>query len=102
MLSTIDGCNSNSPPKEDLLKGYCEYMDKAYLDICKSFWDRKYKEIDNTNLLKMSMMIFNFGDLLFKVNVIDGNFYKNGKEFSKIFLKKTYQNVLSIIKNILK
>ena len=102
MLSTIDGCNSNSPPKEDLLKGYCEYMDKVYLDICKSFWDRKYQDIDNTNLLKMSMMIFNFGDQLFKVNVIDGNFYKNGKEFSKIFLKKTYQNVLSIIKNLLK
>jgi len=102
MMSTIDGCNSNSPPKEDLLKGYCEYMDKAYLDICKSFWDRKYKEIDNTNLLKMSMMIFHFGEELFKVNVIDGNFYKNGKEFSKIFLKKTYQNVLSIIKNLLK
>ena len=102
MLSTIDGCNSNSPPKEDLLKGYCEYMDRAYLDICKSFWDRKYKEIDNTNLLKMSMMIFHFGEELFKVNVIDGNFYKNGKEFSKIFLKRIYQNVLSIIKNLLK
>ena len=102
MLSTIDGCNSNSPPKEDLLKGYCEYMNKIYLDIYKSFWDRRYQEIDNTSLLKMSMMIFHFGEELFKVNVIDGNFYKNGKEFSKIFLKKTYQNVLSIIKNILK
>ena len=102
MLSTIDGCNSNSPPKEDLVKGYCEYMDRAYLDICKSFWDKKYKEIDNNNLLKMSMMIFNFGEQLLKVNVIDSNFYKNGKEFSKIFLKKTYQNVLSIIKNLLK
>ena len=102
MLSTIDGCNSNSPPKEDLLKGYCEYMDKIYLDICKSFWDRKYQEIENANLLKMSMMIFNFGEELLKVNVIDGNFYKNGKEFSKIFLKKTYQNVLTIIKNLLK
>ena len=102
MFSTIDGCISNSPPKEDLLRGYCEHMDKAYIDIYKSFWDRKYQQIENSDILKMSMKIFAFGDKLFQFHVLDGNFYKNGKEFSKIFLKKTYQNVLTIIKNLLK
>ena len=99
---TIDGCNSNNPQKSDLLKSYTEYMDKEYLEIVKSFWERKYKEIENNDILKMSMMLFMFGEKLLKLNVDDPNFFKNGKELSKIYLKKTYQNVLSVIENILK
>jgi len=35
--STLDGCNSNFPPKKDLLKAYAVYMDKEYLEIIRSF-----------------------------------------------------------------
>ena len=100
--STIDGCNSNNPPKKDLLKCYTEYMNKEYLEIIKYFWEKRYKEIGNNDILKMSMMLFIFGEKLFSLNVNDPNFFKNGKELSKIYLKKTYQNVLSVIENILK
>ena len=100
--STIDGCNSNIPPKNDLRKSYTEYMNKEYLEIIKYFWENRYKEIGNNDILKMSMMLFIFGDKLNSLNVNDPNFFKNGKELSKIYLKKTYQNVLSVIENILR
>ena len=100
--STIDGCNSNIPPKKDLLKSYTEYMDKEYLSITKQFWEKRYKNLQNDEILKMSMMLFIFGEKLLRLNVDDKNFYKNGKELSKIYLKKTYQNVLSVIENLLK
>ena len=100
--STIDGCISNNPPRSDLLKSYTEYMDKEYLEITKSFWENKFNDIGNSDILKMGMMLFVFGDRLFELNVDDQNFFKNGKELAKIFLKKTYQNVLSVIENILR
>ena len=100
--STIDGCNSIDPPKKDLLKAYSEYMNKEYLNIVKNFWDRKYKEFEHANIIKLSMMLFMFYDRLFDLNVNDQNFSKNGKELAKIYLKKTYQNVLSVIENILR
>ena len=100
--STIDGCNSISPPRKDLLKAYTEYMDKEFLNIVKNFWDRKYNDIEHANIIKLSMMLFIFGERLFDLNINDQNFFKNGKELAKIYLKKTYQNVLSVIANILK
>ena len=100
--STIDGCNSIDPPKKDLLKAYSEYMNKEYLNIVKNFWDRKYKDFEHANIIKLSMMLFMFHDRLFDLNVNDQNFSKNGKELAKIYLKKTYQNVLSVIENILR
>ena len=100
--STIDGCNSIDPPKKDLLKAYSEYMNKEYLNIVKNFWDRKYKDFEHANIIKLSMMLFLFGERLFELNVNDQNFSKNGKELAKIYLKKTYQNVLSVIENILR
>ena len=100
--STIDGCNSINPPKKDLLKAYSEYMNKEYLNIVKNFWDRKYKDFEHGNIIKLSMMLFIFGEKLFDLNVNDQNFSKNGKELAKIYLKKTYQNVLSVIENILR
>ena len=100
--STIDGCNSINPQRKDLLKAYAEYMNKEYLNIVKNFWDRKYKDIEHANIIKLSMMLFLFGERLFDLNVNDQNFSKNGKELAKIYLKKTYQNVLSVIENILR
>ena len=58
--STIDGCNSISPPRKDLLKAYTEYMDKEFLNIVKNFWDRKYNDIEHANIIKLSMMLFIF------------------------------------------
>ena len=100
--STLDGCNSNFPPKKELLKSYAIYMDKEYLEIIKSFWDKKYLEINIYETLRLSMLLFNFGEKLYTLNVDDPNFNKNGKELMKIYLKKTYQNVLAVIENILK
>ena len=100
--STLDGCNSNFPPKKELLKSYAIYMDKEYLEIIKSFWDKKYLEINIYETLRLSMLLFNFGEKLYTLNVDEQNFNKNGKELMKIYLKKTYQNVLAVIENILK
>ena len=100
--STIDGCNSNFPPKKDLLKAYAVYMDKEYLEIIRSFWDKKFFEINNNEGLKISMMLFDFGEKLYRLNVNDPNFNKNGKELVKIYIKKTYHKVLMLIENILK
>ena len=100
--STIDGCNSINPPRKDLLKAYTEYMNKEFLNIVKNFWDRKYKDLEHGNIIRLSMMLFLFGERLFDLNINDQNFFKNGKELAKIYLKKTYQNVLSVIENILR
>jgi len=50
----------------------------------------------------MSVMSFNMGDRLYSLKIDNPNFYKNGKEFTKIYIKKTYYNVLSVIESILK
>ena len=100
--STLDGCNSNSPPKVDLLKAYASYMNKEYFEIIKSFWDRRYEEINIYEILNMSTMLFDMGERLNKLNVNDQNFFKNGKILTNIYIKKTYNNVLAVIENILK
>ena len=100
--STLDGCNSNSPPKKELLKAYVEYMDKEYLEIFRAFWDKNFFGINTNEILKISMLLFNFGEKLYRLNVNDPNFSKNGKELIKIYLKKIYHNVLTVIENILK
>ena len=103
IISTLDGCNSNIPPKDDLAQAYATYMSKEYLEIIKSFWDKKYSEINIYDTLKISMSIINFDERLNKlVKVEDPNLLKNAKALIKIYLKKTYKNVLSVIENILK
>ena len=103
IISTLDGCNSNTPPKDDLAQAYAIYMSKEYLEIIKSFWDKKYSEINIYDTLKISMSIINFDERLNKlVKVEDPNLLKNAKALIKIYLKKTYKNVLSVIENILK
>ena len=102
ILSTIDGCLSNIPVNKDLLKGYAEYMLKEYLEIVKSFWERLYNKIQHDVILKMGMLLLNFRESLLELNIDDANLYKNGKELIKIYFKKTYQNILSVIESILK
>ena len=102
ILSTIDGCLSNVPIKKELLKTYTEYMLREYLEITRSFWDRLYNKIEHSVILKMSMLLLNFRENLLDLYVDDQNLYKNGKELVKIYFKKTYQNILSVIQSILK
>ena len=101
ILSTIDGCLSNTPPKKDLLKAYAEYMSKEYLEMTKYFWENFYDTIGHADILKMSMFLLTFRDSLLELNVEDENLLKNGKELIKIYYKKTYQNILSVIESIL-
>ena len=58
--------------------------------------------MEHADILRMSMLLLTFRDELLELNVDDENFYKNGKELIKIYYKKTYQNILSAIENILK
>ena len=102
IIATIDGCNSNTPPKVDLLKAYASYMNKEYLERIKTFWNKQYQEINLYEILKMGSLLFDMGENLALINVEDPNFYKNGKILTKIYMKKTYNNILAIIENILK
>ena len=47
-------------------------------------------------------MLFTIGENIYQLSVNDQNFYQNGRELVKIYLKKTYFNILSVIENILK
>ena len=47
------------------------------------------------------MFLFDLWEGLYFQNVDDPNFYKNGKALTKIYIKKTYKNILSVIENIL-
>ena len=99
--STLDGCNANSPPKLDLLKLYALYMNDEFFKVLKTFWDKTYKEVNIYEILNYSMILFDLWEGLYLQNVDDPNFYKNGKALTKIYIKKTYKNILSVIENIL-
>ena len=99
--STLDGCNANSPPKLDLLKSYALYMNKEFFQILKTFWDKAYKEVNIYEILNFSMKLFDLWEGLYLQNIDDPNFAKNGKALIKIYIKKTYKNILSVIENIL-
>ena len=98
---TLDGCISNSPPKLDLYKAYVNYMNKCFFIIIKNFWDRTYNEINLCDILNMSMMLFSTDETFKMLKVNDPNFVKYGKELIKIYVKKTNNNILSVIENIL-
>lgn len=100
--TTLDGCNSTVPPKKELLTAYSEHMNSEYLLIVKYFWETQFANIQNTDILKIASKLFLFEERLSKVRVIDHNFGKNGREFVKIFMKKTFKNILDVLENILK
>ena len=102
ILYTIDGCLSNTPPQKDLMKNYTEYMTKEFLEITESFWKKFYNKMEHGDIIKMSMLLLTFREELLDLNINDENLYKNGKELVKIYYKKTYQNILSVIESILK
>ena len=102
ILSTIDGCLSNTPAQKDLMKNYTEYMTKEFLEITETFWKKFYNKMEHADILKMSMLLLTFREELLDLNINDENLLKNGKELVKIYYKKTYQNILSVIESILK
>lgn len=101
IVSTFDGCNSNSPPKTDLLNAYATFISKEFLKILKSYWDRGYKEINVYEIMNFSTILFSLWESAYLQNIDDINYYKNGKAFANIYMKKTYKNILSVIENIL-
>ena len=100
--STLDGCLCSTPNKLDLLKAYAEYMNKEYLDIIKTYWDKSYEKLSNEEILKMGFKLLQYYYCLSKLNIDDINLLKNGKEIVKIYFKKIFQNILTTIENILK
>ena len=101
IVSTLDGCNSNSPPKTDLLNAYAIFISKEFLKILKSYWDKGYEEINVYEIMDFSTMLFSLWESAYLQNIDDINYYKNGKAFANIYIKKTFQNILSVIENIL-
>ena len=100
--STLDGCLCSTPKKLDLLKVYAESMNKEFLEIFKIYWEKYYDKLSNEEILKMSIILLNYYDNINKLNIDDENLLKNGKELTKIYFKKIFQNILSTIENILK
>ena len=100
--TTLDGCNSTTPAKPELLTAYSEHMNSEYLLIIKYFWETQYNTIDSADILKIAMKLFLFEERLEKIRVVDQNFGKNARELVKIYMKKTYKNMLDVIENILK
>jgi hypothetical protein len=101
IIATLDGCNSNNPPKTNLIKAYSHSVNKQYLEILKMFWDKKYSEVNIFEIMNISMMLFNLWEKSYLLNVDDINLYKNAKAFMDIYIKQTYRNILSVIENIL-
>jgi len=101
IIATLDGCNSNSPPKTNLVKAYSLSVNKQYLEVLKIFWDKKYTEVNIFEIMNISMMLFNLWEKSYLLNVDDINLYKNAKAFMDIYIKQTYRNILSVIENIL-
>ena len=100
--TTLDGCNSTTPAKPELLTAYSEHMNSEYLLIIKYFWETQYNTIDSADILKIAMKLFLFEERLEKIRVVDQNFGKNARELVMIYMKKTYKNMLDVIENILK
>ena len=102
IVNTIDGCLSSIPQKLDLMKKYIEINNECFINIIEDFWNKNYNEIENSNLIKLGILLSDLDMKIQKLGIVDSNLTKNGNEFIKIYIKKTYQNMLDIINNILK
>ena len=77
-------------------------MNKEYLGIFKIFLEKNLDKLSNETILKMSYKLLNYFDCMNKLNIDDENLLKNGRELTKIYFKKIFQNILKTIENILK
>ena len=67
--TTLDGCNSTTPAKPELLTAYSEHMNSEYLLIIKYFWETQYNTIDSADILKIAMKLFLFEERLEKYSI---------------------------------
>lgn len=81
---------------------YTEHFHSIYLIIIQHFWSNQYSQLDNSNLIKLSSILFSYEEKLFSFGVNDRDFGKNGRELVKIFTKKAFKNCSDCISNILK
>ena len=102
IVNTVDGCLSSIPQKLDLMKKYIEINNESFINIIEDYWKKNYNEIENSNLIKLALLLSDLNLKIQKCGIVDDNLTKNGNEFIKIYIKKTYKNMLEIIKNILK
>ena len=100
--STIDGFLCSNPKNLDIIQLYTNHMIVEYLEIVKLFWNKQYNKISNDEIIKLSYIILNFGENLEKLYIEEQNLIKNGRELAKIYFNKNFQNILTIIENILK
>ena len=98
----LDGLLLFYKEKKRLFELTVDYFINMYLEIVNSFWDNNYTRFDNEKLIKLSRVLFDFGDSLLKFGIDDENIYKNANEYIKIYIKKLYNQILESIPNILK
>ena len=91
----FDGCIVNK--KDEMLNMCTDYMNNMYLTIWQSYWNKNYDKIPNGYIIKLAVLIFDFDEQMNNLRIIDPNLSKNSKELIKIYMKKTFQNLLSVI-----
>jgi len=99
---TIDGCISCNPQKLELMQKYIDYNHNIIWNVVKRFWEKNHEKLENIQIIKFAIILFDYDNKLNKLKIIDTNFLKNAKELIKIYMKKTYKNILGVIENILK
>ena len=103
--STIDGFLCTNQNRPEIIKYYSDNMIIEYLELIKLFWNKQYNLynlLSNIEIIKISYLVLNFGEMLQKLNIDEQNLSKNGRELAKIYFNKNFQNIYDIIESILK
>ena len=80
-----------------MLHIYVDYINNMYLTICQSYQNKNYDKTPNGDIIKLTFIIFNFDEQMNNLRIIYPNLSINAKELVKIYMKKTFQNLLSVI-----
>jgi hypothetical protein len=102
LYQTLDGCFCSEPPKLDIIKIYVDTFNSSLLFLIKQYWKECYANMDQSQILKLAFILFNHEDQLNLFGIADSNFSQNARELVKIFIKKTFLNVKTIIESILR
>ena len=76
------------------MKKYIEINNKYFINIIEDYWKKNYNENENSNLIKLALLLSDLNLKIQKCGIVDSNLTKNGNEFIKIYIKKTYKNIL--------
>ena len=90
----LDGLLLFYKEKKYLFELTVEFFINMYLEIITSFWNNNNKTLDNEKIIKLSMVLFDFGDSITKFKIDDENIYKNANELIKIYIKKIYNQLM--------